>query len=141
MKRRCKDSTFIKKINLKNFKLFSYSATSVKQLKLAGFKVIVVTNQPDVGKKLLSKLTLNKMHNQLKKKTNVDKIYEASELASGENVVFAGSGITDGLLFHGVKFEKDCTRTSSLVISTLDNTARFTNTIHINDDAKSIALN
>ena len=30
--------------------------------------------------------------------TDIDKIYEANELASGENVVFAGSGITDGLL-------------------------------------------
>ena len=38
--------------------------------------------------------------------TDIDKIYEANELASGENVVFAGSGITDGLLFDGVKFEK-----------------------------------
>ena len=72
--------------------------------------------------------------------TDVDKIYEAEELASGENVVFAGSDITDGLLFHGVKFEKDCTRTSSLVISNLDNTARFTNTIHMKDGAQSIAL-
>jgi fructose-1,6-bisphosphatase II / sedoheptulose-1,7-bisphosphatase len=72
--------------------------------------------------------------------TDVDKVYEAEELASGENVVFAGSGITDGLLFHGVKFEKDCTRTSSLIISTLDNTARFTNTVHIKEGAKSIAL-
>ena len=70
-----------------------------------------------------------------------DKIYEASELACGEHVVFAGSGITDGLLFHGVKFEKDCTRTSSLVISNLDNTCRFTNTVHIRDGAQSIALN
>ena len=65
---------------------------------------------------------------------------QQEELASGDNVVFAGSGITDGLLFHGVKFEKDCTRTSSLIISTLDNTARFTNTVHIKDGAKSIAL-
>ena len=72
--------------------------------------------------------------------TDVDKVYEADELASGENVVFAGSGITDGLLFHGVKFEKDCTRTSSLIISTLDNTARFTNTVHIKEGATSIAL-
>jgi fructose-1,6-bisphosphatase II / sedoheptulose-1,7-bisphosphatase len=69
-----------------------------------------------------------------------DKVYEAEELASGENVMFAGSGITDGLLFDGVKFEKDCTRTSSLVISTLDNTARFTTTVHIKDGAQSIAL-
>ena len=70
-----------------------------------------------------------------------DKIYEAEELASGEHVVFAGSGITDGLLFNGVKFEKDCTRTSSLVISNLDNTCRFTNTVHIKDGAQSIGLN
>ncbi len=73
--------------------------------------------------------------------TDVDKIYEAEELASGTNVVFAGSGITDGLLFNGVKFEPDCTRTSSLIISTLDNSARFTNTVHIKDGAKSISLN
>ncbi len=72
--------------------------------------------------------------------TDPDKIYEAEELASGENVVFAGSGITDGLLFHGVKFEKDCVRTSSLVISTLDGTARFTDTVHIKPGAQSIAL-
>ena len=72
--------------------------------------------------------------------TDIDKIYEANELASGENVVFAGGGITDGLLFDGVKFEKDCIRTSSLVISTLDQTARFTNTVHIKDGAKSISL-
>ena len=70
-----------------------------------------------------------------------DKIYEAEELACGEHVVFAGSGITDGLLFHGVKFERDCTRTSSLVISNLDSTCRFTNTVHIKDGGKSIALN
>jgi len=72
--------------------------------------------------------------------TDIDKIYEANELASGENVVFAGSGITDGLLFDGVKFERDCVRTSSLVISTLDSSARFTNTVHIKDGAKSISL-
>ena len=42
--------------------------------------------------------------------------------------------------FDGVKFEKDCTRTSSLVISNLDNTCRFTNTVHIKDGAQSIAL-
>jgi fructose-1,6-bisphosphatase II / sedoheptulose-1,7-bisphosphatase len=72
--------------------------------------------------------------------TDPDRVYEAEELACGENVVFAATGITDGLLFDGVKFEKDCTRTSSLVISTLDNTARFTTTVHIKDGAQSIAL-
>ena len=69
-----------------------------------------------------------------------DRVYEADELASGANVVFAASGITDGLLFHGVKFEPDCIRTSSLVISSLDQTARFTNTVHIKDGATKVAL-
>ena len=69
-----------------------------------------------------------------------DKVYEANELASGKDVVFAGSGITDGLLFGGVKFERDCVRTSSLVISTLDTSARFTDTVHIKPGAQSIAL-
>ncbi|BEV36318.1 class II fructose-bisphosphatase [Synechococcus sp. M16CYN] len=73
--------------------------------------------------------------------TDPDKVYEADELACGEHVVFAGSGITDGLLFNGVKFETDCTRTSSLVISNVDNTCRFTNTVHMKDGAQSIALN
>lgn len=42
--------------NLKDFKLFCDSKESVKKLKLAGFMVIVVTNQPDVGKKIISKI-------------------------------------------------------------------------------------
>jgi fructose-1,6-bisphosphatase II / sedoheptulose-1,7-bisphosphatase len=73
--------------------------------------------------------------------TDPDKVYEASELACGEHVVFAGSGITDGLLFNGVKFETDCTRTSSLIISNMNNTCSFTTTIHMKDGAQSIALN
>jgi fructose-1,6-bisphosphatase II / sedoheptulose-1,7-bisphosphatase len=69
-----------------------------------------------------------------------DRIYEADELAGGQHVVFAASGITDGLLFKGVKFERDCTRTSSLIISSLDNTARFIDTVHIKPGAKRVAL-
>nr|YP_009530525.1 Fructose-1,6-bisphosphatase/sedoheptulose-1,7- bis phosphatase [Paulinella micropora]AXY63214.1 Fructose-1,6-bisphosphatase/sedoheptulose-1,7- bis phosphatase [Paulinella micropora] len=72
--------------------------------------------------------------------TDIDKVYEAEELASGASVAFAGSGITNGLLFKGVQFERDCTRTSSLVISSLDKSARFTDTIHIKDNAQSIML-
>ena len=72
--------------------------------------------------------------------TDPDRVYEAAALASGEHVVFAASGITDGLLFKGVKFEPDCTRTSSLIISSLDNSARFIDTVHIKPGAKRVAL-
>ena len=54
--------------SLKDFKLFSGSKNSVKKLQLSGFMVIVVTNQPDVGRKLISKKVLKKMHDKLKKK-------------------------------------------------------------------------
>ena len=61
--------------NLKDFKLFFDAAESTKKLKSAGFMVFVVTNQPDVGRKLISKKVLKKMHDKLKKKTKVDAIY------------------------------------------------------------------
>ena len=54
--------------SLKDFKLFSGSKNFVKKLQLSGFMVIVVTNQPDVGRKLISKKVLKKMHDKLKKK-------------------------------------------------------------------------
>ena len=41
--------------NLKDFKLFFDAVESTKKLKSAGFMIFVVTNQPDVGKKLISK--------------------------------------------------------------------------------------
>ena len=42
---------------------------------------IVVTNQPDVGKKLISKDTLKKMHTSLMKKTKINKIYTCTHTA------------------------------------------------------------
>ena len=59
----------------KDFKIYKNSKNCIKKLNLLGFKTIVVTNQPDVGRKLISKNTLNKMHVSLKKKTDVNKIY------------------------------------------------------------------
>jgi fructose-1,6-bisphosphatase II / sedoheptulose-1,7-bisphosphatase len=38
--------------------------------------------------------------------TDPDRVYEAEELACGENVVFAATGITDGLLFDGVNSKR-----------------------------------
>ena len=59
----------------KDFKIYKYSVSCIKKLNSLGFKTIVVTNQPDVTRKLISKNTLNKMHVFLKKKTDVSKIY------------------------------------------------------------------
>lgn len=69
-----------------------------------------------------------------------DKIYEAEELASGNTVLFAASGITPGTLMEGVRFFNGGARTHSLVISTQSKTARFVDTIHLFDEPKSLQL-
>ena len=60
---------------LKDFKIFPKVKSDVKKLKNKGFKVFVITNQPDIGNKLLKKKTLNEMHSLLKAKVSIDKIY------------------------------------------------------------------
>ncbi len=60
---------------LKDFKIFPKVKSDIKKLKNRGFKVFVITNQPDIGNKLLKKKTLNEMHSLLKTKVPIDKIY------------------------------------------------------------------
>ena len=59
----------------KDFKIYKDSEKCIKKLNSLGFLTIVVTNQPDVGKKLISKDTLKKMHTSLMKETKINKIY------------------------------------------------------------------
>lgn len=74
--------------------------------------------------------------------TDPDKVYNANELASGENVLFAACGITTGTLMEGVRFFGGGARTESLVISSQTKTARFVDTIHMTSDKpKTISLN
>ena len=44
------------------FRLYDDAPTSLRKLKDAGFALIVVTNQPDVGKGHISRATLDEMH-------------------------------------------------------------------------------
>lgn len=72
--------------------------------------------------------------------TDLDKVYEAEELASGETVLFAASGITPGTLMNGVRFFKGGARTQSLVISNQSKTARFVDTVHMVEEPKVLQL-
>ncbi|MDX2216479.1 MAG: class II fructose-bisphosphatase [Oculatellaceae cyanobacterium bins.114] len=73
--------------------------------------------------------------------TELDRVYEAEELASGETVLFAGCGITPGTLMEGVRFFHGGARTQSLVISNQSKTARFVDTIHLLDgQSKALQL-
>ena len=60
--------------NLENFILYPDAISSVKRLHSAGFLVIIVTNQPDVGMKLLSQKTIEQMHDILRSSMPIDRI-------------------------------------------------------------------
>jgi fructose-1,6-bisphosphatase/sedoheptulose 1,7-bisphosphatase-like protein len=59
------------------------------------------------------------------------KVYTSKDLASGESLIFAATGVTDGTLMKGVRFFGDGIRTSSLVMQSSPPRIRFIDTIHI----------
>lgn len=69
-----------------------------------------------------------------------DKCYEAEELASGESVLFAATGITDGDFIKGVRFLGGAVRTETMVISSQSNTIRFVDTTHILNTSSRVNL-
>ena len=62
-----------------------------------------------------------------------DRIYRTEDLASGENLVFAATGVTDGDLLNGVRFFGGGARTHSLVMAYQTKTVRFVDTVHMFD--------
>ena len=61
--------------------------------------------------------------------TDGSKIYDTGELASGNDIIFCATGVTDGDLLRGVRFFGGGIRTSSLFMSRKTNTIRFVDTI------------
>jgi fructose-1,6-bisphosphatase II / sedoheptulose-1,7-bisphosphatase len=72
--------------------------------------------------------------------TDIDKVYDTHELASGNTVLFAATGITTGELMEGVRFFHGGARTQSLIISSQSKTARFVDTIHMFEAPKALQL-
>jgi fructose-1,6-bisphosphatase class II len=66
--------------------------------------------------------------------TDPERVYTSKELASGESIIFAATGVTDGTLMKGVRFFGDGTRTSSLVMQSDPPRVRFIDTIHVSDE-------
>ena len=61
------------------------------------------------------------------------RIYRSEDLASGENLVFAATGVTPGDLLEGVRFFGGGARTHSLVMAYQTKTVRFVDTVHMFD--------
>jgi D-glycero-D-manno-heptose 1,7-bisphosphate phosphatase len=61
--------------SLKDFKILPKVSFFSEKLKKKKFKLIIVTNQPDISRGLINKSTLNHMHKLLKEKCKFDDIY------------------------------------------------------------------
>ena len=71
------------------------------------------------------KIRLKKMGGSL------GKIYTHNELASGKNIIFTATGVTDGEALKGVRFFGGGARTHSLLMSTETEKVRFIDTTHV----------
>ena len=67
--------------------------------------------------------------------TDFKRIYRSNDLASGNNMVFAATGVTEGTLMKGVRFFGDGIRTTSLVMQTHPRRIRFIDSIHVSSKA------
>jgi fructose-1,6-bisphosphatase II len=64
---------------------------------------------------------------------DLEHVYRTEELASGENIIFAATGVTEGDLLKGVRFFGGGARTDSLVMGFTTGTMRFVDTVHIHE--------
>jgi len=64
-----------------------------------------------------------------------NRIYEAQDLAPGNQLIFAATGVTDGALLKGVRFFGEGTRTSSVVLTLKTGKVRFLESIHLDKNA------
>jgi len=77
----------------------------------------------------------NKKEEERLKKMGGDpkRIYKTEELASGQNIIFCATGVTNGELLKGVRFFGGGVRTHSLIMSTISDKIRFIDTTHVFD--------
>jgi fructose-1,6-bisphosphatase II len=69
-----------------------------------------------------------------------DRVYTTEDLASGENLVFAATGVTEGDLLNGVRFFGGGARTHSLVMAYQAKQVRFVDTVHMFDRTRPPAV-
>lgn len=62
-----------------------------------------------------------------------ERVYRTEDLASGENLVFAATGVTGGDLLQGVRFFGGGARTHSLTMAYQTKQVRFIDTVHMFD--------
>jgi fructose-1,6-bisphosphatase II len=69
-----------------------------------------------------------------------NRIYRAEDLAPGNQLIFAATGVTDGALLKGVRFFGEGTRTSSIVLTLMTGKVRFIDSIHLTKNAADVKV-
>jgi len=69
----------------------------------------------------------------IKMNRDPNKLYTHEDLASGKDIIFCATGVTDGEILKGVKFFGGGARTFSLVMSNKVEKVRFIDTTHVFD--------
>lgn len=62
---------------------------------------------------------------------DLKRVYSTTELAPGNEIIFAATGVTEGSLLRGVRFFGDGVRTQSLVMTSNIRRVRFIDTVHL----------
>jgi fructose-1,6-bisphosphatase II len=70
---------------------------------------------------------------------DLDKVLTADDLVSGQDVFFACTGITDGDLVDGVRYDGDHARTQSVVMRSRSGTVRIVEAIHRREKLKQFS--
>jgi fructose-1,6-bisphosphatase II len=63
--------------------------------------------------------------------TDTKRVYRAKDLAPGNEIMFAATGVTDGTLMRGVRFFGEGIRTNSVIMQNEPHQIRFIDSIHI----------
>jgi transaldolase len=67
-----------------DLRFYPEAKAALDRLKQAGFLLVVVTNQPDVGKGLISQSTLDQMHDRMSRELPIDRIEVCSHKQSDD---------------------------------------------------------
>src|SRR5947199_4350057 len=66
--------------------------------------------------------------------TDFKRVYRSKDLAPGEHIIFAATGVTYGTPMRGVRFFGDGTRTSSVIMQNEPHRIRHIDSIHVRTD-------
>ena len=62
---------------------------------------------------------------------DLKRVYQSSDLAPGDSIIFAATGVTTGALLKGVRFFGEGVRTHSVIMQTNPYQIRFVDSIHV----------